>query len=390
MCPSFEATRDEKDSTRGRARVLQELANGSLVAQSWRSAEVRESLDLCLSCKACSRDCPAGVDMARYKSEVLHRAYRHRLRPRSHYTLGWLPRWLRVVSRRTRWPNLLLSMRWSRRLLAAAGGLDRRRGLPLLAERPYEPADMTRVRPAAVPSGRRVLLWADTFTSAFSPEVLTSAETVLARLGYDVATSGVGACCGLTWVATGQLGGARRRMRRLLDVLAPYAEGDGRIVGMEPSCVATLRSDLVELLPDDPRSAVVAAATRSLAELITDDGLDSAAVLPSLSGRTFVVQPHCHHHAVMGFAADESVLRALGATVTVVSGCCGLAGSFGMEHGHYDLSVAVAESHLLPALRTAPTGSIMLADGFSCRVQAGDLAGVNAIHLAELLAGLEE
>ena len=254
MCPSYLATRDEKDSTRGRARVLQEMANGTLVSGGWRSPEVRDSLDLCLSCKACSSDCPAGMDMAQYKSEVTYRAYRRRLRPRSHYALGQLPRWARLAGAAPRLANALLRIGPLATAVLAAGGMDTRRAIPPFAEVPFRRSPARRSatpgpRPAPGDAQRRVVLWADSFSDAFDPGVPQAALTVLGQAGYQVIVPERSACCGLTWISTGQLDGARRRLRTLLDVLGPYAEAGIPIVGLEPSCTAVLRSDLGEPLP---------------------------------------------------------------------------------------------------------------------------------------------
>ncbi len=422
MCPSYLATQDEKDSTRGRARVLQEMANGTLVSSGWGAPEVRESLDLCLACKACSSDCPAGVDMARYKSEVLHRTYRRRVRPVSHYVLGWLPRWTRLV---TAVPgvaglaNAVLSVRPVARLVLRAGGMDPRRRMVRFARRPFRAwvrahdevtvaarPPVTVDGPAAgssgpaaadarsadgAASGRRppVLLWTDSFSDTLAPDVPVAAVRVLRAAGYQVLVPDHGACCGLTWITTGQLDGAKDRLRHLLEVLGPFAVNGIPIVGLEPSCTAVLRSDLLDLLPDDPRALAVAGATRTLAELLTAPapvGPGDRWTLPDLSDVTAVVQPHCHQHAVMGFGPDVRLLADAGATFSTLAGCCGLAGSFGMEAGHYDVSVAVAEHALLPALRAAAPGDVYLADGYSCRTQAEQLAGVTGVHLAQLLA----
>jgi FAD/FMN-containing dehydrogenase/Fe-S oxidoreductase len=397
MCPSFLATRDEKDSTRGRARVLQELTNGTLVTGGWAAPEVAESLDLCLSCKACASDCPAGVDMARYKAEVLHRRYRHRPRPPSHYSLGWLPRWARLVGRAPRigpaLANAVLAGPLRAPLLVLAGA-DPRRRAPRFAAMPFHRGRRNRANAALGHSDRAnaafahsdrrpVLLWVDSFSDAFDPEIARAATAVLRAAGHEVLLPDRPACCGLTWISTGQLDGARRRLRRLLDVLAPYAAAGVPIVGLEPSCTAVLRSDLLDLLPDDPRTPGVAAAVRTLAEQLTTPLPDA---LPDLRGVRVLAQPHCHQHAVAGYAADVALLTAAGAQVTALAGCCGLAGNFGMERGHYDVSVAVANLGLLPALRRAEPGTVFLADGFSCRTQAAQLAGVRGMHLAQLLA----
>jgi FAD/FMN-containing dehydrogenase/Fe-S oxidoreductase len=402
MCPSYLATRDEKDSTRGRARVLQEMANGTLVSGGWNAPEVRDSLDLCLSCKACSADCPAGVDMARYKSEVAYRAYRRRLRPRSHYALGQLPRWARLAGAAPRLANTLLRIRPLAKVVLTAGGMDTRRAIPPFAPVPFRRSAARRqatgrsagLAPTAPGSAadtapRRVVLWADSFSDAFDPGVPQAALQVLGQAGYQVIVPGRSACCGLTWISTGQLDGARRRVSALLDVLGPYAEAGIPIVGLEPSCTAVLRSDLGDLFPGDPRAAAVAEATRTLAELLSAPpplGPGPQWSPPDLAGLEIIAQPHCHHYSVMGYGPDRALLAAAGATVTTLAGCCGLAGNFGMEQGHYDVSAAVAELALLPALRDAAPGTVFLADGFSCRTQAGQLGGVQGRHLAEILA----
>lgn len=409
MCPSYLATRDEKDSTRGRARVLQEMANGSLVSRGFSSPEVHDVLDLCLSCKACSSDCPAGVDMAQYKAEVLHRTYRGRLRPVNHYALGWLPRWTRLVTGvpgLARVANAVLGVRPLAKAVLKLGGMDTRRKMVDFAPSPFR----SRVRRGEVDvrrdgaptaqgagamsvtgtSGRPpVLLWTDSFSDALAPSIPVAAVQVLRAAGYEVLVPEHDACCGLTWISTGQLDGARKRLTHLLEVLGPYAVNGVPIVGLEPSCTAVLRSDLLDLLPDDPRAVAVARSTRTLAELLTAPapvGPGDRWQLPDLSDVTAVVQPHCHHHAVMTYTADRTLLREAGASFSALAGCCGLAGNFGMEAGHYDVSVQVAELALLPALRDAAPGDVFLADGYSCRTQADQLADVQGVHLAELLA----
>jgi FAD/FMN-containing dehydrogenase/Fe-S oxidoreductase len=378
MCPSYVATRDERDSTRGRARVLQELANGSLV-RGFRSDEVLDVLDLCLSCKGCSSDCPAGVDMATYKAEVLHQRYRKRLRPASHYALGWLPRWAKLASRTPRLANASLRSRTLARIAKRAGGIDQRRPLPQFAPQTFRAWFAERPQRA---DGRPVLLWVDTFTDHFSPEVGKAAVRVLEDAGYRVQLTDKRVCCGLTWISTGQLDGAKKQLRRTLDALEPALRDGIPVVGLEPSCTAVLRNDVTELLPDDPRAAQARTATRTLAELLSaTPGWQP----PRLDGVAAVAQPHCHQHAVMTWTPDAALLADAGADVTAVGGCCGLAGNFGVERGHYEVSVAVAESALLPAVRGAPD-AVVLADGFSCRTQLDQLAARPGVHLAQLLA----
>ena len=482
MCPSYLATRDEKDVTRGRARILQEAANSQLI-KAIDSPEVLEALDLCLACKACSADCPAGVDMARYRSEALFRTYRGRLRPLSHYTLGWLPRLTRVTARvpgLAAVANAIMSVAPLRSLAFRIIGLDPRRGMPALQsgtvtawarrrnllagsvpagdaassftatpgtaapaaassgtaisgtatpdtaaraaasssakspsaatsaaatdarERGGTPAscDSTREREAATassmsgspilsgprdPGGRPyALVWADSFSQTLDGTGARAVVDVLEANGFAPIVA-PDACCGLTWITTGQLTGAKKHLASLLGVLAPFAASGIPIVGVEPSCTAVLRDDLMDLLPDDPRSALVSGATHTLAEVLAAVPVSSRN-LPSLEGVEIVAQPHCHHYSVMGWDTDQALLESLGARVTRLEGCCGLAGNFGMEAGHYDLSVAVASHSLLPSLSAQPD-AVYLADGFSCRTQAAQLAGRGGVHLATLLAG---
>lgn len=380
MCPSYRATGDEKDSTRGRARVLQELVNGELV-NGWDSPEVAEALDLCLSCKGCARDCPTGVDMAAYKSIVTDQRYAGKVRPMKHYALGWLPRWGRLISalRVGALVNAGFTVPGLGNALKRGAGVDPRRGLPRFATG----SNKHRADPV-VTSGRPVAIWLDSFSDCFEFEGIRPLMNVLVAAGYAPRFIDQKACCGLTWISTGQRAGARRQLRAALDVLHPIVTAGVPIIGVEPSCTAVWRSDAGELLPDDSRVREVAAGVKTLAELLTETPEWTP---PDLSGTTVVAQPHCHHASVMGWGADATVLRSSGADVVLVGGCCGLAGNFGVEQGHYEVSVAVAENDLLPAIRAAGPEAIVLADGFSCRLQIDQLEARRAITLAELLTG---
>ncbi|MFF6833018.1 MULTISPECIES: FAD-linked oxidase C-terminal domain-containing protein [unclassified Streptomyces] len=375
MCPSYRATGEERHSTRGRARLLHEMALGEVVTGGWRSEEVREALDLCLSCKGCRSDCPVGVDVAAYKAEFLDRHYAGPLgllrRPRSHWTMGRLPRWLDLFGRGL---NAATRLPFAARL----AGVTPERTMPEVAAASFTSwfAERASDRPPAL------TLWPDTFTDHLSPEVGRAAVRVLEDAGLGVRLPEGRVCCGLTYVSTGQLGAARRVMRRTLDALDPSG-GGLPVVVLEPSCAATLRTDLPELLPDDPRAARLAASVRTFAEALEELAPDWD---PPRVDRPVTGQTHCHQHAVLGDAADRRLRARAGLTGGLAGGCCGLAGNFGFEPGHYEVSVACAEDQLLPALRDAPPDAAVLADGFSCRTQIADLTGGRGRHVAELLA----
>ncbi|MBW8792810.1 MAG: FAD-binding oxidoreductase [Streptomyces sp.] len=437
MCPSFRATGEETHSTRGRARLLHEMLAGELVTDGWRSPEVRDALDLCLSCKGCRSDCPVGVDMATYKAEFLHHHYAGRRRPAAHYSMGWLPRWLRLVARTrmARPVNALLSLRPLAALAKRLGGIAPERRIPRLAVEPFSRWERRRERArlrawrADARAGREpelprrpAFLWPDTFTEHLSPQVGRAAVRVLESAGVGVVQlptrrwrvrgsadgglEGYGrsllhprwtrACCGLTYLSTGQLDRARAVLRRTLDLLEPLlpdpdpdADPDEEaprtppFVALEPSCAAALRADLPELLPDDPRAARLAARVLTFAEALERLAPDWT---PPRLDRPVIGQTHCHQHAVLGDAPDRRLREAAALTGDLVGGCCGLAGNFGFEKGHFEVSRTCAEEQLLPAVREAESGTVILADGFSCRTQLEQLAGVHGRHLAEVLA----
>ncbi|WP_372498610.1 FAD-binding and (Fe-S)-binding domain-containing protein [Yinghuangia soli] len=389
MCPSFRATGEEKDSTRGRARLLHEMLIGDVVRDGWRSEEVRDALDLCLSCKGCRSDCPVGVDMATYKAEFLHRHYAGRLRPRAHYTLGALPWWARAVAAVPGLAALTGAVAehpMLTRTALRAAGLDPARDLPAFAAEPFTRA-WRRIRPAAarraeLSSARpRVVLWPDTFTNHFAPQVAWAAVEVLEDAGLTVVLPPEPVCCGLTWVSTGRLDTARRVMRRTLATLRPALAAGLPVVGLEPSCTAALRTDVPELLGREAQQ--LPGAVMTFAEALERLAPDWS---PPRLDRPVAGQLHCHQHAVLGDAADRRLRARAGLTGTLAGGCCGLAGNFGYEPGHHEISARIAAERLLPALEAAPEDAATLADGFSCRTQITHLTTREPRHLAELLA----
>ncbi|MFF5264345.1 FAD-binding and (Fe-S)-binding domain-containing protein [Actinomadura viridis] len=399
MCPSFKVTRDEVHSTRGRARVLAEMLRGESLPDGWRSKEALDALDLCLSCKACASECPVNVDMATYKAEFLHRHYARRLRPLAHYSMGWLPLWSRLVAGApgaARSANAALRLPPVAALAKRLAGVEPRREMIRFAEEPLRDWFRRRRRDEAATgsragegsrtggaSGGKVVLWPDTFTNFHQPEVGKAAVEVLEALGHEVLMPPGRVCCGLTWHSTGQLRVTQRVLRQTLDILEPALRAGLPIVGLEPSCTVMLREEARELLPDDPRAELLAATTTTLAELVAaHEGewpfrrLDAAAI----------AQVHCHQEAKGSYDPDRAVLERLGVSADVIgAGCCGLAGNFGFEPGHWEVSQACAERELYPKVRGAGDDEMVLADGFSCRTQIAQGTGDRALHLAEVL-----
>jgi Fe-S oxidoreductase len=385
MCPSYQVTKEEQHSTRGRARVLFEMLEGDIITDGWRSREVRDALDLCLSCKGCLSDCPVNVDMATYKAEFTHHHYAGRpwARPRAHWSMGWLPLWAQVASRAPRAVNALTGSP-AAPALRAIGGIAADRDIPRFAPESFGRWFHRRERRG---SGERgpVLLWPDTFTNALSPQVGQAAVAVLEDAGFAVHLPTGPVCCGLTWISTGQLGVARRVLARSLRTIGPALRAGAPVVGMEPSCTAALRHDAAELLADEPLARMAREQTVTVAELLEQRAPDWD---PPKVGGEALVQVHCHQHAVMGFDADRRLMDAAGIAARVPdSGCCGLAGNFGFEAGHEEVSRAVGERVILPAVRAADPATPVLADGFSCRTQIAQETPRQARHLVELLAG---
>jgi len=384
MCPSYRATGDEEHSTRGRARLLFEMLQGDVITDGWRSTEVRDALDLCLACKGCRSDCPVDVDMATYKAEFLFHHYRRRLRPMSHYSMGWIPLWARLAAAMPRAVNALTHARGLSALITKVGGIDSRRELPRFADQRFT-AWFSRHPPSAPATRGRVVLWPDTFTNNFEPGVAKAAVAVLESAGFGVDIPQPSVCCGLTWISTGQLGTAKRVLRRTLTALRPALRAGTPVVVLEPSCAAVFRSDLPELLYGDEDAHRLAKQTFTFGEVLRRNAPDWQ---PPHIDAGAVVQPHCHQHAILHYAHERRLLEDAGVSAEVLdAGCCGLAGNFGFEKGHYDVSVACAEDKLLPAIRNADPAAMVLADGFSCRTQIRRLApDRRPMHIAALLA----
>jgi FAD/FMN-containing dehydrogenase/Fe-S oxidoreductase len=395
MCPSYQVTMEEEHSTRGRARLLFEMLDGhgdSPIQDGWRSSAVKQALDLCLACKGCKTDCPANVDMATYKAEFLAHHYQGRQwrRPRSDLAMGWLPVISQVIGRARLGPVVNAVTHTAPLDKAAtklAGIADRE--IPLFAREPLHQWFTRRGQRGAGSAGE-VVLWPDTFTNFFHPHIGQAAVRVLEQAGWRVHIPTQPMCCGLTWISTGQLVTGKQILTRTVRALAPHLRAGGLIVGLEPSCTAVLRSDAYELFPGDQDVRRLRDQTVTLAELLTEH--TPGYQPPTLArGEKLVAlaQVHCHQHAVLGWDADQRLLSRMNIEVEhLESGCCGLAGNFGFQPGHREVSEACAERVLLPRLRAADQNTPILADGFSCRTQIHELdsGGREAIHLAELLA----
>ncbi|HEX2253178.1 MAG TPA: FAD-binding and (Fe-S)-binding domain-containing protein [Thermoanaerobaculia bacterium] len=388
MCPSYQVTHEERHSTRGRAHLLHEMMTGELVGEMWRSEEVKEALDLCLACKGCKRDCPAGVDVASYKAEFLAHYYRHARRPRSAYAMGLVHWWARAGARAPALANRLAASPPLAAAAKALAGVAPERELPALARRDFRRllrAHRSGNGTAAAPAGaaRRVVLFPDTFNTFFHPEVAMATLDTLERAGWKVAVPQKVLCCGRPLYDHGFLGRAEKLLVRVLDTLAPEIDAGVPMVVPEPSCCAVFRDELPNLLSADPRAHRLAAQTFTLAELLADHTPDWRP--PPLAGRA-LFHGHCHQKSVIGQRADLEVLSRLGLEVAAPeTGCCGMAGSFGFEKEKYDVSMACGERVLLPAVRRAAAGTLLVTDGFSCREQVRQATGREPLHLAEVL-----
>lgn len=383
MCPSYRVTHEEKHSTRGRARLLFEMLQGNPLKEGWKSEAVRDALDLCLACKGCKNDCPMAVDMATYKSEFLSHYYKGRLRPRHAYALGLIYWWARIGSKVPRLVNFISQNSVLGRMFKSLGGIAPKRKIPRFAGQTFRqwfkrrtPAVRTTDRPA-------VILWPDTFNNYFLPEVGQAAVRVLENAGYRVEVPEKPLCCGRPLYDFGMIDLATSLLRNVIDTLRPKIQDGMPVIGLEPSCAAVFRDELVNLFPDDEDAKRLSKNTFLLSEFLENVANDYQP--PRMRGNV-VFHGHCHQKAVMGIESDTKLLADMGLKVTVLdSGCCGMAGSFGFEKDHYDVSVAAGELVLLPAVRQADADTLIVADGFSCREQISQTTDRRALHVAQII-----
>ncbi len=430
MCPSYMATREEEYSTRGRSRMLFEMLQGDVLTNGWRDKHVLQSLDLCLACKGCKHECPVNVDMATYKAEFMSHYYHCRLRPREAYAMGWIYWWARLASMMPRLANYFSQTKPFAGLAKWTANVSQERELPTFADQTFrdwfanhrqmrpmpstasEPkpsasfpdaaishkhvprfqtdsytdnAELQRLHPSGSRQtylGNRVLLWPDTFNNFLSTDAAVATVTVLEQLGYQVEIPARSLCCGRPLYDWGMLQAARKLLLKTIAALRPWIIEGVPMVGIEPSCVATFRDELVEMLPHNEDAKRLSRQTFMLSEFLQMQQHD----LPQLN-RKALVHGHCHHKSVMHLDAEVAVLKRLGLDYQIIdAGCCGMAGAFGFSADHYDVSVKVGEQSLLPTVRDADDETLIIANGFSCQQQIKQLTERKPLHLAEVVA----
>ena len=381
MCPSYKVTLEETHSTRGRAHLLFEMLRGDPLAGGWKSEAVKESLDLCLSCKGCKGECPLHVDMATYKAQFLSRYYEHHARPLSAHVFGRIDRWARLASHAPWLVNFLASTPPFSTAAKAMAGIHPARRIPPFARRTFQAA--TRRRTPRNRGGPRVMLWADTFNNHYHPQTALAALDLLEQRGFEVLVSPRGLCCGRPLYEFGMLDRARGYLERILEAIAGEIEAGTPLVVLEPACATVFRDELVNLLYKSEQARRLSGQTYLLDEFLVKHDDKPWPRIP----RRAVVHGHCHHQAVLKMDAQRELMKRAGLDFEVLdSGCCGMAGSFGFEREKYDISMACGERVLLPAVRAASEETLLIADGFSCREQIAQSTGRRAQHLAEVLA----
>jgi FAD/FMN-containing dehydrogenase/Fe-S oxidoreductase len=399
MCPSYMATLEEEHSTRGRARMLFEVLQGEVVADTWNNEYVKRSLDLCLSCKACKSECPTNVDLATYRAEFLSHYYEAHARPIEAYAFGMIDRWARLGSALPRLANAAARAPGANALMRRALHLARDREIPRLAAMSFKrwarrhgvptvgngvPVGRVLSDPAVERSrgGRDVILWADTFNTYFHPAAAVAAYEVLSAAGFRVSIPHGHLCCGRPLYDFGMLDRATAYLRRIMDALGEEIDAGCPIVVLEPSCASVFRDELRNLFPDDPRADRLRRQTFVLSEFLTRQPDYAPPRLP----RKVLLHGHCHQKAIMKMDHEVALLTRMGVELQVPdAGCCGMAGPFGFSVDKVDVSNAVGERVLLPAVRQSSDDTLVVADGFSCQEQIAQLTGRRAIHLAEAL-----
>lgn len=383
MCPSYKVTGDEQHSTRGRAHLLHEMMRGEVVRGGWRDEQVKESLDLCLACKGCKTECPVKVDVASYKAEFLSHYYKNKLRPLSAYLFGWIFRWARMASIFPPLFNFLMHAPALKQMIQSVGGMTSRRDFPKFARVSFRTWFEKRV-PINNQGQKEIILWPDTFNNYFYPETAKKAVRILEAAGYKVRIPQKNFCCGRPLYDYGMLDLAKKYLKDIMGGLQSDIEKGIPIICLEPGCASVFKDELMNFFPEDQTAKKLSAQVFLLAEFLSRD-LETLKKLKK-SGLSAVLHGHCHQKSLTGMSSEEKLLSALGLDVEILkTGCCGMAGAFGFEKDHYEVSMKVAQTSLTPALEKA--GSLqVLTDGFSCREQVAHISGKKPLHLAEALA----
>jgi FAD/FMN-containing dehydrogenase/Fe-S oxidoreductase len=391
MCPSYMVTLEEEHSTRGRAHMLFEVLQGEVVRDGWQDEHVKKALDLCLACKACKSECPTNVDVATYKAEFLAHYYEDRARPLHAYAFGMIDRWAKLGSKVPRLANFFSNAPGFRQILQSILDLAPQRTMPQLARSTFQSwarknrvPNLGGITGSATTSGKSdVILWADTFNNYFHPETSRAALEILQDAGFNAIVPQIHLCCGRPLYDFGFLDKAKEYLERILSVLTPQIMAGVPLVVLEPSCASVFRDELRNLFPLDVRATKLRNQTFLLSELLEHHAPNYKP--PQLQGKV-LLHGHCHHKSIMRLSDEESLLRKMGVDLqSIDSGCCGMAGPFGFEKEKYEVSQAVGERVLLPAVRNTPEGALIVSDGFSCREQIQQSTGRRAIHLAEAL-----
>jgi Fe-S oxidoreductase len=378
------ATREEKHSTRGRAHLLWEMMQGNVIRNGWRNREVKDALELCLSCKACKSECPVNVDMATWKAEFLAHYYAGRIHPLHHYAFGFMDRWARLASVAPSLANLPGRTPGIKSLIKSVLGVAPQRNLPRFADANFR-SQFNRAN-RSVSGGQPVLLWPDTWNNYFHPQALVSAAKLLTAAGTSVQIPRRHVCCGRPLYDFGFLDQARGYLLNILDQFEPQIAAGIPVVMLEPSCASVFRDELVNFFPNDERAIRLSRQTVMLSEILAQRAANWQA--PQLPGRRIIVHGHCHQKSLSTMKDEMKLLRSTGAEVELLdSGCCGMAGPFGFERDKFEVSQALAERVLLPAVRAAGERDLLVSNGFSCREQIAQNTPRTAVHLAEVLAG---
>ncbi|MGH9581482.1 MAG: FAD-binding and (Fe-S)-binding domain-containing protein, partial [Bryobacteraceae bacterium] len=383
MCPSFHATRDEMHCTRGRTRMLFEMLRGEVIQDGWKDPHIKEALDLCLSCKGCKGDCPVNVDVATYKAEFLYHYYEGSVRPAAAYSMGQISRWAQIASKMPDLANLLTQTPGLASIMKSLGGVTQRRKMPAFARQTFrswfaEHRERTKRKHEDRPP---VLLWPDTFNNHFFPHTAIAAVEALESAGYRVEVPSRHLCCGRPLYDYGFLDQAKHNLEDILDALAPRITAGVPVVVLEPSCASVFADEMTNILPRNEDAHRLRSQTKLLSKFLVD-----AKYAPPTLKRKALVHGHCHQKAIFGTSAEEQILAKMGVDVELLdSGCCGLAGSFGFEEHHYDISMKIGERVLLPKLREAARDTLIVSDGFSCREQIMHGTRRHGMHIAEVI-----